>query len=88
MRSRVERFELFRDKPDRIFAYLSSDCANVTTWTGDNLGTVSMGRKYRSNMGDWRYPFRTVIAGREYSGIGYGGAGMYCRLRALKERRA
>lgn len=84
MRGRVERFEIFRDRPDKIFAYLSSDCASVINWTGDLLGTVSMGRKYRSNFGDWRYPFQTVIAGRKYSGIGYGGGGMYCRLRAIK----
>lgn len=84
MRGRVELFEIMRDKPDRIFAYLSSDCKTVTTWMGDKLGSVQMGRAYVSNMGDKRFPFHTVIAGRKYSGIGYGGAGMYCRLRAMK----
>lgn len=84
MRGRVERFEIFRDKPNRIFAYLSHDLKNVNTWTGDNLGTVSMGTPYRSNFGDMRYPFQTVIAGKRYAGTGYGGADMYCRLRAMK----
>jgi hypothetical protein len=84
MRGRLERFEIFRDKPERLFAYLSSDCSAVTVWTGDILGTVSMGRPYRSNMGDKRYPFRTRIAGADYSGIGYGGGGMHARLRKVK----
>ena len=83
MRSRVERYEIFRDLPQKLVAYLSSDCANVTTWTGDHLGTVSIGAQYRSNMGDMRYPFRTVINGTAYSGIGYGGGGMHCRLRRV-----
>jgi len=83
MRSRVERFEIFRDKPAVLVAYLDSTLQNVTTWTGDLLGTVSMGKPYKSNMGDKRYPFRTTIAGQNYAGIGYGGAGMYARLRKV-----
>lgn len=83
MRGRVEQFEIFRDKPARLVAYLSSDVRRVTVWTGDELGAVRMGAPYRSNMGDKRYPFRVNIAGAEYAGIGYGGGGMYARLRRL-----
>lgn len=84
MRGRVEEYELKTTQPDRIFAYLNSDCSAVTVWTGNILGRVHYLTKGRGNFGDWRYYFRVAIAGATYSGVGYGGGGMHCRLRKIK----
>lgn len=81
MRGRVERFEIFRDKPARLYAYLNSDCTAVTTWPGDNLGSASV-EHYRTAGGKRRVRIETTIAGARYKGFGEG-AGMFCNLRRV-----
>lgn len=81
MRGRVERFEIFRDKPARLYAYLNSDCTAVTTWPGDNLGSASV-EHYRTAGGKRRVRIETTIAGARYKGFGEG-AGMFCKLRRV-----
>jgi len=81
MRGRVERFEIFRDKPARLYAYLNSDCTAVTTWPGDNLGSARV-EHYRTAGGKRRVRIETTIAGARYKGFGEG-AGMFCNLRRV-----
>lgn len=81
MRGRVERFEIFRDKPARLYAYLSSDCGAVTTWPGDVLGSARV-EHYRTPKGAARVRIETTIAGARYKGFGEG-AGVFCNLRRV-----
>lgn len=81
MRGRVERFEIFRDKPARLYAYLSSECGEVTTWPGDILGSARV-EHYRTPKGAARVRIETTIAGARYKGFGEG-AGMFCNLRRV-----
>ena len=95
MRGRVEQFELLRDLPERIVAYLGTPPAGqldphafpVTTWTGNPLGVA------RRGWTSWRPPnshianmaqYYATIGGREYTGRGQG-SGMCI---ALKETAA
>lgn len=79
--SLIEQFEFYRDKPERYFAYLSDDYRAVTTWTGDKLLTIRLTNVARSNFGDKRYYFSGETSdGVKYWGVGYGGAGCYCRI--------
>lgn len=87
MRSRVETFELNRDKPATFSAYVqSSDRAHVdatniiacrhrdvTTWTGDKLGTVThSGAWHRNNFGGkWRQVTARMAWGDTYTGREY-----------------
>ena len=95
MRGRVERYEILRDMPEVIFAYIGEGKRNgvgvdrisgqsypVTTWTGDVLGNATRGRGWRvnSHMGTHMYQFYARINGREYTGRGFG-SGMCIRLK-------
>lgn len=81
LRGRVEQYEILRDMPEKVYAYLSSDESRVTVWTGLEIGKVTRitGRWNRGNM----VSFRARIAGVEYVGRGQG-AGMYCSMRKAK----
>jgi len=81
MRGQVEQFEILRDMPEKIYAYLSSDESFVTVWTGLQLGRVTCitGRWNRGQM----VSFRARINGVEYVGRGQG-AGMFCSMRKAK----
>jgi hypothetical protein len=98
MRSRVERFETFRDKPDQIFAYVGEGKRNglgidriagqsfpITVWTGEPLGMATKGATWRVNSchGSTISQFYARINGREYTGRSYG-PGNYIKLRACK----
>lgn len=89
MRGRVEQFELLRDRPDKFCAYLSDDGRKVVCWPGNVLGSAVTLSSRR--IGGWvsgRYYYgRATIGGREYAWLGHG-AGMLCRLKALKGGRA
>ena len=87
MRSRVELFELNRDRPERFSAYLQPSNReqvdqtnlvayrhrNVTTWTGDKLGWVThTGAYHRNNFGGrWRQVTVRTIWGQTYTGREY-----------------
>lgn len=92
---RLEQFEVWRDKPERLFAYVkfsahgeprtasdvrTGDVAAVTTWPGTPLGYGTVGHVWRSNFGDRRASLSVIIAGERYSGTAYIGAGEYCEL--------
>jgi hypothetical protein len=94
-RSRVEMWELRRDKPAKIFAYYR-DCnagtklhrggrLEITNFMGARLGYATVQTVWRSNFGDTRASFRaSLFDGCEYSGTLYGDSGTYCRLRSIK----
>lgn len=82
MRGRVEQFELLNDPPECFVAYIDKDHA-ATTWTGLKLSTrgVCTGMwRVNSWMGSHMAQYRFIIAGREYTGRGFG-EGMYIRLK-------
>lgn len=100
MRSRVERFELYRDKPEKIVAYIGQPNRNgmgldrvfgqsypVTVWTGEPIGFATLGtswRKYGSHWGTHMHQFYARIDDREYTGRNMG-AGMAIVLRETAE---
>lgn len=90
----VELFELARDKPDRIFAYISSGSRDgksdwrVSTWTGEVISDdLIAGRAYRNPRPSYTSgtitPIRARICGRWYTGRALG-VGVYVKLRAVK----
>lgn len=85
MRGRVEQFELNRDKPEKLLAYVSGDGLRVTTWAGDALGDVqTITKTARINKwGERLCTIRAKIWGHRYYGIGYG-HGMCVTLRKIR----
>lgn len=104
MRGRVEQFEILRDMPEIIGAYMSQTreqregtnyvaCRlwNVTTWTGNILGTAQISSSWstpKSFVGSRMYQFKARIGGREYTGRGYGeGMSIVFRETAASKRK-
>lgn len=90
MRGRVEQYEILQDPPETFVAYIDSDNA-ASVWTGRKVSTsgrcVSSWR-VNSHYGPRMYQYRFRIAGREYTGRGFG-AGMAIVLReTAKSKRA
>jgi hypothetical protein len=92
-RSAVEVYEFVRDRPASYFAYVALPNAarpwckrpTLITWTGDELGRITLGNTWRGNMGDVRQAIRVqAINGVTYSGTYYRSAGDYARLKAVK----
>lgn len=92
MRGRVEQFELLRDAPEVIFAYVGRpkgngmDCDRqvgqsypITVWTGHVIGTATRGAARRQGYATFNQ-YYARIAGREYTGRG-AGPGMWIRLK-------
>lgn len=86
LRSQIEVYEFMHEKPEKYFAYVNGVSGQLTTWTGEPLGTVSWwGTEWRSNMGDARQAITVnAINGVKYFGTFYKGAGDYARLKASK----
>lgn len=72
----LELAEIHIDPPERLFCYPAElpDGGNVaTTWMGGRIGTLVVGRKWRSNLGDERQSVRIIAPnGVRYSGIMFG----------------
>lgn len=86
----VEVYEFLHDKPERYFLYITTTpvMTFATTWVGDKLGTVVLGREWRSNFGDKRQAVTVKgINGVTYVGTYYKGAGQYARIRAKKTQK-
>lgn len=95
MRGRVEQFEILRDLPERLTAYIGERVTpsrhHVTVWTGLPIGGCTL---VEHSGGRWRfdrtYQCYATIAGREYTGRTQG-VGMYVNLKetaASKRKRA
>lgn len=98
-RGKLEQYDIVTSPPYVIFAYVGDSLKNgmgidrevgctypITTWTGDPIGFASIGSKWRVNsfMGSHLHQFYAVIAGREYTGRGFG-SGMCVRLKETAE---
>lgn len=96
MRGRVEQYEILRDLPETIFAYIGSGMRNgmgcdrivgqsypVTVWTGLIIGSATRGTSWRQGWVEM-YQFYARVGGREYTGRGQG-EGMYIKLRETAE---
>lgn len=96
-RSQIEVYEFVSNPPAKYFAYIRRvDCEGnasekslriqVTTWTGQVIGTGLLGTSFRDNFGGHRYPLRfRGINGLEYAGTYYASAGDYARVKAIKK---
>lgn len=85
MRGRLEQFEILTNPPENIAAYLAKTqdgTLRVCTWTGHALGTARAVSTWRvqSAYGSTMSQYVARIAGREYTGRGFG-EGMFIRLR-------
>ena len=90
-RGELERFEIFRDKPERLFCYVwigEGGCPEVRAkvWTGELLGYGSAGPIWRDNFGGKRRSVRVTIAGETYSGTAFISSGDYARLRKISKK--
>jgi hypothetical protein len=87
-RSAIEVYEFCRDKPDRYFLYvkhLEGRNAVATTWTGEHLGSATLGPVYRDNFGGKRQSITIrAINGETYHGTYYKSAGDYARVKRAK----
>lgn len=85
-RSSLEVKFFKEDKPDRYFAYVNPDKKQITTWTGQKLGTIErLGPEYRDNLGGTRQNLRVkAVNGKTYSGTYYKSSGDYARLKAVR----
>jgi len=89
MRGRVEQYELLHNTPDEFVAYVGGkvndfhyNTHELTTWTGDRIGTVRLGSGWRVNsyMGTRMYQAHATVNNRQFTGRTFG-AGMAVVLR-------
>jgi hypothetical protein len=88
-RGRVELYEFCTERPTSYFAYVNTLTNQLTTWVGNVLGSVSMGREYRDNFGGVRVPITVNgVNGLTYHGTYFKSAGDYARIKAHKRQNA
>lgn len=95
LRGKVEQFEILRDMPETIFAYIGNPRGNgmgcegiigqgypVQVWTGLQIGNATKGATWQVNsfIGSHMSQFYARIGGREYTGRGFG-EGVCIRLK-------
>ncbi len=89
--SALEVYDFVHSPPDKYFLYIDEKNHTATTWTGDVLGPVAFGGKYKSpgfGMSSVRVPVTVRgINGVIYVGTYYASAGNYARVRARKGAR-
>lgn len=84
-RSAIELYEFCFNPPDKYSVYVHEIEGLATTWTGEELGRLTLGPEYQDNFGGKRQSVRiTAINGREYVGTYYKSAGDYARVRLTK----
>jgi hypothetical protein len=87
LRSMVEVWEWLNDKPQKYFCYVNEDERIATTWTGSFIGSIQLGREYKSNFGDKRQDITVTGAnGVKYYGTYFKSAGDYARITAYKRQ--
>ena len=85
-RSAIEVYEFKKDKPEKYTAYVNPEKRKVTTWTGQELGSIyEMGVPYRDNFGGERQNIKfKTDSGDRYSGTYFKSSGNYARFKKLK----
>lgn len=93
--SALEVYDFCRDRPESYFLYIKDNSKifphqyayEATTWTGDHLGVVFMGREFGDNFGGKRVPITVhAINGKRYHGTYFKSAGDYARVKMCKEK--
>jgi hypothetical protein len=86
IRSAIEVWEFTHNPPDKYFLFINEKENTATTWTGQILGTISLGYPYFSNFGDKRQPVTIkAINGKVYTGTYYKGSGNYAHVKISKK---
>lgn len=99
---RLELYEFMTNPPDKYFLYVRLDKnphpigldlpdGIATTWTGDKLGTIFLGKASRTYTPSGglveRIPIRVhALNGFQYAGTYYASAGDYARVKRVKSR--
>lgn len=88
-RSALEVYDFVNNPPEKYFGYVKmrtdSRFCKMTTFTGDFLGTVIMGREFKDNFGGTRVSIDVYgINGVKYYGFYAKSSGDYCRIKAYK----
>lgn len=85
LRSAIETWEFKIKSPQKYIVYVNLEKRLVTTWTGQVLGNItSIGKEYRSNMGDIRVSIRFKgINTLNYSGTYYKSSGDYAHVKTV-----
>lgn len=90
IRSKMELYRFYTNPPERLFCYLNSEVSpEVTTFTGDKLGSVTYWNPYECPAFGG-FPSKRVairvrgINGVHYAGTYYQSSGNYCRLKRTK----
>ena len=87
LKTKIEVWEWMNDKPEKYFIYINEKERIATTWTGEILGIVAIGRPYKTNFGDTRVSIDiTATNGIRYYGIYYKSAGDYARIQSYKKQ--
>lgn len=85
MQSAIEVYEFINMPPEKYVLYIDEGNSAATTWTGQNLGRVTFGKAYRSNLRDERQPVSILaINGYAYYGTYYKSSGNYARIKMRK----
>ena len=91
--SALEAFDFEQNCPLKYFTYVATKTAdawrcNVTTWTGQYLGTGRLGPVWRDSFGGKRQSIRFIgINGHTYSGTYFTSSGDYCRVKRVKAKK-
>jgi hypothetical protein len=81
MRSAIETFEFLTDPPKKYTVYVNEKTGEITTWTGQKLGTFRVINGYRSNFRDYRISLQVkAINGYSYYGTYFKSAGDYAHI--------
>jgi len=85
-RSALEVFRFCTNIPTAYFLYIDERRLAAITWTGEKLGDVSFGRKWRDNFGGTRVSIKVyAINGGVYHGTYFKSSGNYARVRLFKK---
>ena len=85
--SKIEVYEWLRDKPEKYFLYIDEKTWTATTFTGDKLGKVFHGKKYRDNFGGIRMSITIYGTNKiKYYGTYYMSSGNYARIKAYSNQ--
>jgi hypothetical protein len=86
-RSLMEKYLWMRDKPKKYSLYINREKGIATTWTGQRLGRIHLGSKFRDNFGGVRQPVWVYgDNGVDYQGTYFTSTGDVATIRALKKK--
>jgi len=88
-RSLAEVFDWVHDPPSEYFLYIDVEKGKATTWMGDSLGDVTLGKPYRvpafGQSSERCAVWVTGTNGCKYYGTYYRSSGDYARVKRCKQ---